>query len=114
MTTQIIHVVLLRWGPGTPPDVLGRFDDAVRAVAATIPGVVEATHGPSVSIEHLERGFDHGLYVRFADAAARDAYLPHPAHRPLADLITTHAETFLVFDLAAEAVPGSDTGTVPA
>ena len=105
MTTQIVHVVLLRWGPSTPPDVLTRFDDAVRSVRDAIPGVVEASHGPSVSVEHLEQGYDYGLYVRFADADARDAYLPHPTHRPLADLITTHAETFLVFDLAVEAGP---------
>ena len=102
MAAQIVHVVLLRWSPTTPPGVLDRFDEAVRAVRAQIPGVVEAAHGPSVSVEHLEQGYDYGLYVRFVDAAARDAYLPHPAHRPLADLITTHADTFLVFDLPAE------------
>lgn len=103
MAGQIIHVVLLRWAEDAPADVVRRFDDAARAVRDTIPGVLEVTHGPSVSIEHLERGHDYGLYVRFADAAARDAYLPHPAHRPLADLIGSHAEAFVVFDLAADA-----------
>lgn len=98
---QIIHIVLLRWAAGAPSDVTGRFDHAVRTVRATIPGVVEVTHGPSVSVEGLEQGYDYGLYVRFADAAARDGYLPHPAHQPLAELITTYAETFLVFDLPA-------------
>ena len=101
MGEQIIHIVLLRWAAGAPSDVVDRFDRAVRAVRETIPGVVEVTHGPSVSVEGLERGYDYGLYVRFADAAARDGYLPHPAHQPLAELITTHAETFLVFDLPA-------------
>ena len=102
MDGQIIHIVLLRWAATAPPDVVERFDLAVRAVRETIPGVLEVSHGPSVSTEHLEQGYDYGLYVRFADAGARDGYLPHPSHRPLSDLITTCADTFLVFDLAAD------------
>lgn len=101
MGEQIIHVVLVRWSATAPPDVVERFDRAVRNVRETIPGVVEVSHGPSVSVEGLERGYDYGLYVRFVDAAARDGYLPHPAHQPLAELITTSADTFVVFDLPA-------------
>lgn len=102
-TGQIIHVVLVRWADPAPPDLAERLDRAVGRVRDAIPGVLEVSHGPSVSIEGLEQGYAYGLYVRFADAAARDAYLPHPAHRPVADLITTHADTFVVFDLSADA-----------
>ena len=102
MSAQIIHVVLVRWAATAAPDVVARFDAAARAVRETIPGVLEVVHGPSVSVEHLEQGFDHALHVRFADAAARDEYLPHPAHGPLAELITANAETFVVFDLAVD------------
>lgn len=101
---QIVHVVLVRWAATAPPDVAGLVDGAVGPVRDTIPGVLEVAHGPSVSVEGLEQGYDYGLYVRFADAAARDAYLPHPAHAPVADLITTHADTFVVFDLHADGV----------
>jgi len=76
-------------------------DRAATSVRDTVPGIVELSHGPSVSTEHLEQGYTYGLHVRFADAAARDAYLPHPAHRPLSDLITTYADAVLVFDLRA-------------
>lgn len=100
MPAQIIHVVLVRWAATAPPDVVARFDAAARVVRETIPGVLEVVHGPSVSVEHLEHGFDHALQVRFVDAATRDAYLPHPAHAPLAALIEANAETFVVFDLA--------------
>ncbi len=100
MSSEIVHVVLVRWAATGPADIADRIDRAVRSVRDTVPGVVEIGHGPSVSVEHLERGYTYGLYVRFADAAARDGYLPHPAHEPLAELITTHSETFLVFDLA--------------
>lgn len=103
MGGQIIHVVLVRWAASAAPDVVARVERAVAAVRAEIPGVVEATHGPGVSPEGLERGYQYGLYVRFADAAARDAYLPHPVHLPLAQLIGDNAEDVLVFDLEAPA-----------
>lgn len=101
MAAQIIHVVLVRWAATAPSDVVERLDRTVSTVRDTVPGVVEISHGPSVSTEQLEQGYDYGLYVRFADAAARDVYLPHPAHRPLSDLITTYADAVLVFDLRA-------------
>ena len=69
MGQEIIHVVLVAWAPTTPPDLAARLEEAVQHVRESVPGIVEATHGPSVSVEGLERGFDHGLYVRFADAA---------------------------------------------
>lgn len=103
MAEQIIHVVLITWAPTAPADVVEQLDRAVRSVRASVPGVLEATHGPSVSTEGLERGYDYALYVRFADAGARDGYLPHPAHLPLAELISAHASAVLVFDLGAPA-----------
>lgn len=99
MDGQILHIVLLTWSAAAPPDIEQRFERAVRIVRDEIPGVLEASHGPSASVEGLERGYAYGLCLRFVDAAARDAYLPHPLHRPLSELITSHAETFLVFDL---------------
>ena len=99
--TEIIHVVLIRWSPSAPDDLADRVDRAVRGVREAVAGVVEVSHGPNVSVENLERGYEYGLYVRFADASARDAYLPHPAHLPLAELITTHAASFVVVDLAS-------------
>ena len=56
--------------------------------------------GPSVSPEGLEGGFDWALVVRFRDAAARDAYLPHPAHQPVADHIGARSARVVVFDVA--------------
>jgi len=37
--------------------------------------------GANVSPEGLARGFTHAFTVDFADVAARDAYLVHPAHQ---------------------------------
>ena len=74
------------------PVARGRRDsdrEAVRAARARHgepdPGIIALKEGPSVSPEGLERGHDYGFVVTFDDAAARDAYLPHPEHLAAAD-----------------------------
>jgi hypothetical protein len=106
MDGQILHVVLVTWAPSAPADLGERLDQAVRVALDGVPGLLEASHGPSVSTEGLEQGYTYGLCLRFADADALAGYLPHPAHRPLSDLIRTHADALLVFDLSTGA-PGS-------
>ncbi len=39
------------------------------------------------SREGLTRGFTHGVHMTFVDAAARDAYLPHPEHQRVVELL---------------------------
>jgi len=99
--SHVHHVVLVHWKDGTSSEALEAVADAARACVGAIPGIVDLTEGPSVSPEGLEQGYDWGLLIAFADAAARDAYLPHPVHRVLADLIGANAAGVVVFDLAA-------------
>jgi hypothetical protein len=51
------------------------------ALVGQINGLLSCEVGPNVSPEGLGQGFDHGFIMDFADEAARDAYLPHPAHK---------------------------------
>jgi hypothetical protein len=98
--TEIVHVVLVEWDTAdtTVPE---RATALAHEHLPTIDGVVSVESGPSVSPEGLEGGFDWMLVVRFRDAAARDAYLPHPAHQPVADHIGAHNARVVVFDVAA-------------
>ena len=76
-------------------DQAGREPLAVPAV----PDVVAVAEGPSTSPEGMEDGFDYALVVTFASPEARDAYLPHPAHQPVAEAIGAHADKVVVFDV---------------
>lgn len=96
----ISHIVLAAWRPDTPGSVLAELAERVGRFPFEIPGVVSVVAGQSVSVESLEGGFGWGMVVVFADAAARDAYLPHPAHGPVAELIGDWAERIVVFDIA--------------
>jgi hypothetical protein len=97
--TEITHVVLVRWKPETTDDTREAIRASVRALATEIPGIHRLVEGPSVSPEGLEAGFDYVLVVDFADTDARDRYLPHPAHLPVAEQLGQHSESVVVFDV---------------
>lgn len=96
---NIVHVVLTRWRPDTPDEALAEMADIIRSFQTEIPRVVSVVQGPSVSTEGLESGFEWALVVTFESAAARDGYLDHPTHRPVAAIIGEWAERLVVFDL---------------
>ncbi|MCC6729695.1 MAG: Dabb family protein [Chthonomonadales bacterium] len=76
---QVVHVVLFRWRPGTPPAQVERVLAALRELPAAIPGILDLSAGANFS-ERAE-GYETALVVRFADRASLNAYGPHPAHR---------------------------------
>jgi hypothetical protein len=92
------HVVLIRWS-SEDAAVRASVEDAVRALPASIPQIRELRAGPSTSREGLEKGYEWGFVMTFAEESARDAYLTHPAHLPVAALIGRAAAEVLVFDL---------------
>jgi hypothetical protein len=95
----ITHVVLVRWDPETPPETRDSIRALARSLPDDVPGITRLVEGPSVSPEGLEQGFDYGIIIDFVDADARDTYLPHPAHRPLAEKLGKHSESIVVFDI---------------
>ncbi|GHD43851.1 Dabb family protein [Mycetocola manganoxydans] len=100
MTHQnVLHVVLVRWNSPLGKDELEQLTGAVNAMPEQIPGILSIGTGPSSSPEGMERGFEWALAITFASEAARDEYLPHPAHEPVKELIGKRAAEVLVYDL---------------
>lgn len=97
----VVHVVLTRWKRDAPSDALESMRALARQFPDTVPGVLNVAEGPSSSPEGLEAGFTWGLVITFTDALARDTYLTHPAHLPVADVIGRFAEHLVVFDIDA-------------
>ena len=97
--SKITHIVLVRWNDATPAETVDAIRSLSRSLATAIPGIETLSEGPSVSPEGLETGFEYGLVIEFADAVARDGYLVHPAHLPLADALQSNAASLTVFDL---------------
>ena len=75
--------------------------DHLAALKGVIPGLVSFSAGPNTSPEGRTLGFTHGFVMDFEDAAARDAYLPHPKHQEAAAHLRAIREPengVLVFD----------------
>ena len=77
---QVKHVVLLRFKPGFSDEAASKLLAELDGLREKVPGLLDFSGGPNNSPEGLHRGFTHGFVMTFADAASRDAYLPHPEH----------------------------------
>ena len=85
---MIRHAVLVRFKPDA--DTAPIFA-ALKALQDKIPGIIAISAGADTSPEGLQRGHTHGFTVDFRDAAARDAYLPHPEHQKVGGMIVAAA-----------------------
>lgn len=85
---MIRHTVLIRFKPdANVPAIFA----ALKGLQQSIPGITAISAGRDVSPEGLQRGHTHGFTVDFVDAAARDAYLPHPEHQKVGAMIVAAA-----------------------
>ncbi|MFN0008684.1 MAG: Dabb family protein [Planctomycetota bacterium] len=84
---MITHVVLLRLRKTVPKAEIDRVFDRLAALKQRIPGLITFSGGAYSSPEGLHQGYTHGFVMTFADAAARDAYLPHPEHEKVKKLV---------------------------
>ena len=99
MADQVLrHVVLFKFKDGTAPGDVQRIEEAFRALPAQIDVIQEFEWGTDVSVEGKAEGYTHCFFVTFADAAGRDAYLPHPAHQAFGQVLRPHLDKVLVFD----------------
>jgi len=78
---MIHHIVLVKFPADFPAAAIAALFDGLDGLRAVAPGMLGFRAGADVSPEGLARGFTHAFVVDFADAAARDAYLVHPAHQ---------------------------------
>jgi len=83
----ITHVVLLRVKKTVPAKEVERAFGAIGALKGRIHGILSYSWGPYSSPEGLHKGFTHGFVMTFTDAAARDAYLPHPEHEVVKSMV---------------------------
>ena len=85
---MIRHAVFVRFKPGADTtNILA----ALTALKSKIPGIIAISAGRDCSPEGLQRNHTHGFTVDFVDAAARDAYLPHPEHQKVGAMIVAAA-----------------------
>jgi hypothetical protein len=83
----IMHIVLLRVRKDVPAKSVDMVFSDLAALKGKIGGLLSFSGGRYSSKEGLDRGFTHGFTMTFADAKARDAYLPHPEHEKVKEKV---------------------------
>ena len=84
---MVRHVVVFKYKPGTSAAQIGQVTDAFRGLRNRIPGIIGFEDGVNDSPEGKDLGFTHVYLMTFENAAARDAYLPHPEHARFGQLL---------------------------
>ena len=100
---RVVHIGLWKVKEDAAPEVMAKVDGMIRAYKDNIPGVLEAhggrlvyfdlpaelvqRFGISPDVRLLARGYNHILYVIFADEAARRAYDTAKPHLDLSPLM---------------------------
>jgi hypothetical protein len=82
---MVHHVVLFRFRTDLAAGAVETIFQELRGLRQRIPGITGFQGGMYNSPEGLAKGFTHGFTMTFVDAAARDAYLPHPLHQAVVD-----------------------------
>lgn len=102
---MIRHIVLARLRPDLSKQETETLLTAIRGMKTKIPGILQIEIGSDNSPEGLARGYGHAFTVDFVDAAARDAYLPHPHHATVAQALVAatqgSVDGLLVLDFEA-------------
>src|SRR5687768_3017065 len=81
------HVVVFRFKPDASAEKIRQITEAFAALKDQIPGILAFEHGVNNSPEKLNQGFTHVYQLTFTNAAARDVYFVHPAHKAFGSLL---------------------------
>ena len=92
------HVVLFKFKPEVTPAEVQEVVTAFSALKGKIDLIEDFEWGTDISVENLAAGFTHCFFASFRDSAARDAYLPHPAHQEFGKLAGPRIDKVLVVD----------------
>jgi hypothetical protein len=92
------HVVLFKFKDTAPPEEIRAIEAKFCALKKQIPAILDLEWGTNISPENRAEGFTHCFLLTFRDAAARDSYLPHPAHKEFGASLRPHLDKVLVID----------------
>ena len=96
------HVVCFKFKDDTTKEQIQEIVAGFAALPKKIDGVTSFEWGTNNSPEGLSQGCTHCFVVTFKDSQARDAYLPHPAHKEFVALLMPRLDKVFVIDYIAQ------------
>lgn len=95
---MVRHFGMFQFKEGVTASQIDTCFREMKGMIGNIPGLLDMEHGSYESGEGLNDGFTHGFIMSFDTAASRDAYLPHPEHERVKDIVVPCLERVVVFD----------------
>jgi hypothetical protein len=95
---KIKHIALLKFKDGTSEQQIEKVFADLMDLSETVPGIEDYVSGANNSPEGQNQGYTHGFVMTFENAAARDAYIPHPEHQRFMTAAMPHIDSVVVFD----------------
>jgi len=92
------HYGMFQFKEGISEAEIANCFATMQAMVGQIPGLLEMEHGSYDSTEGLNDGYTHGFIMTFDSPESREAYLPHPIHEKVKDLVVPKLERVVVFD----------------
>ncbi|WP_035600475.1 Dabb family protein [Haloferula sp. BvORR071] len=97
---MVRHFGVFQFKAGISPLQIETCFAEMQGMVGKIPGLLAMEQGPYQSSEGLNDGFTHGFIMSFESAAQRDAYLPHPEHERVKEIVVPCLERVVVFDFS--------------
>lgn len=95
---RVKHYGVFLFKDGVDASQIDECFELMNGMVGKIPGLLDFACGPYNSSEGLNDGFTHGFIMTFESPEARDAYLPHPVHERVKDVVVPRLERVIVFD----------------
>ncbi|MGB0291115.1 MAG: Dabb family protein [Luteolibacter sp.] len=95
---MVRHFGVFQFKPEITPAQIDHCFVELEGMVGKIPGLLDIEHGPYQSDEGLNEEFTHGFIMTFDTLESRDAYLPHPVHEAVKDIVVPCLERVVVFD----------------
>ena len=95
---MVRHILLIQFNTSSTMDEIETVRDEFLIIKNKIEGIVDVEWGENNSPEGLNKNYSHCVLMTFKNNAARDAYLPHPAHEALKTIFKPTLKDIIVFD----------------
>ncbi len=95
---MVRHFGMFQFKEEITKDQIKNCFEELAGMVGKIPGLQKVEHGPYESDEGLNEEFTHGFIMTFDSAENRDAYLPHPEHERVKEIVVPCLERVVVFD----------------
>lgn len=105
---MIRHILFIALTDDASPEQINAVRQAFLHIPKRVEGGSRVEWGVNDSPEGKSAGFTHCVLMTFADEAARQRYLPHPAHDALKSIFRPVLQDIVVLDFTLE--PGNVAG----